>query len=563
MGLMFLLAKTGGPGLVAQSSPDPNLPSSGFHASEISVDVVAMDKKGRRITNLRPEEIQISVDGKHVPAGFTDPASSPQAPPQSTPSPQIFRKAAAGSYSNMDSTPVHYGTVIILLSDVMNTPAEQRSKLRDTVMQLLGQMDSNAHVSIYGLTGRLRLLQDYSGDPKVLLAALEKVKKRPAGFSTTMTPETGRILPAPVSSRESPTEFLQTVEDYQTFGTYPEADDRITTTLSALSGIARQFEEIPGRKALLWVADDFPCVFANPILYPAALCGEYGQILSSTLRRIQRAHIAVYPVTAHFQDKKHGEEVQASNDGFERSPNPTYHLPQNTDLPAIFKHDLGIKNSVVNTIAQITGGRVLDINHLQQAVEIARDDCKASLKLTLQPVQEQHSELVKLNITTTRPGISLFFPHQYYAEVSAQPGAPAGASQEEVEDALTSDRPQATGVPLLARKKEGSADIDVTIDAKSLTFHLQKDGSYVIDLDLGVAIFSPGFRLLAANTNQLHRVLSQEKLQQAYYGGLILRVGYPLNQRTRFVRILIHDPGSGKIGTVDVPIECAACNVLH
>ena len=529
----------------------------------ITVDVVAIDKRGARITDLKPEEIQISADGAHLPAELLLPSSVPKmvSGPDAA-SPEIFRNVPAGSYSNLFPTPVSpAGPVIIVLADVLNTPVELRARLRSTVAGLLDQIDSDAHVTIYGLTGNLRILEDYAGDPSVLSAALRNIQNHSADFSTTTTANTGRILPPPASSNESPTEFLQTVADYATFQTYPDLDDRITTTLSALGSIARQFERTPGRKALIWLAGDYPCIFIPPILEPGQQCGSYEEMRAGVFRRLQQAHIAIYPVMTPVRERKSNDVVDTGN-AFSRSPRSTMVFAPPPHERNTFNRDLIVNSTVVNVIAEATGGRVLDAAHMQKALEIARTDCKGSFQLVLPPT-DSTSGYHKLNISTTRHDVSLVFPHVRYGESQGPAPLWTPTITDEFQDALMNDRLQSAGVPMVARKQAGAAAIELFLDARALSFRQMADGRYSTSFDLAVAIFSPSYRLLAANTDPMKRIFNPDKLRAAYSNGILLRVFYPEDQRTRYVRVLIRDPGSGKIGTVDIPIECKSCNILR
>ncbi|HEU4414770.1 MAG TPA: VWA domain-containing protein [Candidatus Angelobacter sp.] len=529
----------------------------------VTVDVVATDKRGIRITDLKPEEIQISADGVHLPAELFRPSSSPQrvAGPDAT-APQIFRSVPPGSCSNLVPAPLSQtAPLVIVLADVLNTPADMRDRLRNTFAGLLDQMDSNSHVTIYGLTGSLRVLEDSAGDPSVLSAAMRSVQKRSADFSTARTADSGRVLPPPASSTESPTEFLQTVEDFKTFQTYPDLDDRITTTLSALGGIARQFERTPGRKALIWLTGDYPCIFIPPILEPGQQCGSLEEMRAEVFRRLQQAHIAVYPVTTPVRERKSSEVTDAAN-AFGRSPSPTVVLAPPPHEQNTFKRDLVVNSTVVKTIAEATGGRVLDTAHLQKALELARSDCRDYFQLVL-PATDPTAGYHKLNITTTRHDVSLLFPHGRYGDRPGPAPLWTPTIANELEDALINDRLQSAGVPMMARKQPGAAAIELFVDARALTFLEQVDGRYAISFDLAVAVFSPSYRPLAANIDPMKRVFTSDRMNAARSNGLLLHAFYPENERARYVRVLIRDSGSGRIGTVDVPIECKACNVLH
>ena len=142
------------------------------------------------------------------------------------------------------------------------------------------------------------------------------------------------------------------------------------------------------------------------------------------------------------------------------------------------------------------------------------------------------------------------------ATFDAQPG------DDEVTDALLNTRELATEIPLLAKVQREAPGIDILVDPRALTLDKDAGGNAAFDVDIAVAALSSAYRNLVARRDRVSRIIAAAELQRTYQNGLLLRVERPTHERAARLRVLVRDRSTGRIGTVDIPLDCCA-NVLH
>lgn len=113
------------------------------------------------------------------------------------------------------------------------------------------------------LTGSLGVLQDFTDDPDVLLAALKSYKPMPTEqeSSPTVTPRP----PSVAQGRETTSGNINTTDvtserilRFQQVQVAYVEERRMQMTLEGMRGLARFLGGIPGRKSVIWVTADFP-----------------------------------------------------------------------------------------------------------------------------------------------------------------------------------------------------------------------------------------------------------------------------------------------------------------
>src|ERR1035441_7586383 len=61
--LVFLAATALIPGLAQDATPPPAVPTIRVTATEVALDLVVRDKKGRQVKNVKPADVEIYEDG--------------------------------------------------------------------------------------------------------------------------------------------------------------------------------------------------------------------------------------------------------------------------------------------------------------------------------------------------------------------------------------------------------------------------------------------------------------------------------------------------------------------
>src|SRR6266568_6546595 len=138
----------------------------------VEVNVVAQDSKGNAVTDLTRDDFTLFDNGKQVPIDVFSAISVETAPAAPTLPPNTFTNRIGGRRAPSNVT--------VILLDGLNTRYEDQTWARTEVTTFLEKLQPQDRVAIYLLGERLYMLQDFTSDPKVLLAILKKAKSRPS-----------------------------------------------------------------------------------------------------------------------------------------------------------------------------------------------------------------------------------------------------------------------------------------------------------------------------------------------------------------------------------------------
>jgi VWFA-related protein len=217
----------------------------------VLVPVVVRDKKGKHLSGLDKDAFQLEENGKGQLISLFEEVRPPanDAPPV---------READGAYSNLPFDNARQLRLTIIVLDLLNTSALQRTDGKEALAKFLSKgLAQNQPVSLLCLTMRgLQLIHPFSTDTDALIGAL---KKFPPGAE--------RIIPRQEAARQ---------------------------TLKQLRQIGQAYAGIPGRKTLILAAGNIP----DPQLEGAAYDNRFATLDSfqQTWNDLINANIAVYPI---------------------------------------------------------------------------------------------------------------------------------------------------------------------------------------------------------------------------------------------------------------------------
>ncbi len=239
-----------------QATPSPTPPPTGTQAEDdvvqittnlVQVDPVITDSKGKQITDLRADEVEIREDGKpqkitnfsYVSLGSSTVESRP-VQPSGAPSPPVKLR------------PEQVRRTIALVVDDLGLSFESAYYVRRALKKFLDeQMQPDDLVAIIRTGGGIGALQQFTSDKRQLYAAVEKVKWNPSGRS-------GVSAFSPISGSDRPQDFPEAGnsnagEELDQF----REDLFAVGTLGAVNYIVRGLRTLPGRKSILLISDGF------------------------------------------------------------------------------------------------------------------------------------------------------------------------------------------------------------------------------------------------------------------------------------------------------------------
>lgn len=571
------------------SEPQAATPTIRVTTHLVLVNVIATDKAGKPVTDLKPEDFTVEDNGKKQKLSVFNlqqpvaPSYRPQLPPN--------------VYSNRPQFGMPAGPLTVLLVDGLNTPFTNQSQARLALIKYAAnQVKAGQEVAIYALGYRLYRLQDFTNDPAVLRAAVQS-------YSPENLPEHGSTLTSPrVTSTGGVAETgarggtaaaavmataIQNIQQFQSEQAGAALQLRIAATLAAMRSLSRELAGHPGRKNLVWVTAGFPVSLiaqTNEVTYlndrsadptaPPPLASEqtYGAfnqgVLQESAEEVRRtssllsqAQISIYPVDARGL-------LGASNaDARDAGVDTAGRLMLGNDFGQTVSASSAARESTqasMQDLADQTGGRVFkNRNDIDNCVAAAASDGDTYYALGYYPDKKKFdNSFHKLKLSVTRPGVQLRYRSGYYA---VDPAKESRKERDmEMAAALHDNTVEATMVMFDARvvppPPADKADVPVQflVQPDSISTDEAKNGGRALNLDFYVAAFTTQGKLAGNSGKTVSATLTSDQYAQVQQKGLLLPIDIKLPPGTYNLRLAVRDNRTGYLGTIGVPLTLAA-----
>ena len=269
----------------------------------VLIPTLVTDKSGTHISGLKKEDFTVLENGSERKLATFEEIT--------TDTHRLWHPKNPNEYSNFMGGGESTRRITLIVLDLLNTPFMDQANARMQLLKYLTQsLDQREPTGLFTLTrSGVHVVHDFTTDPRVLLAALHKVKGHTA--QTVDSPEevesiTGSASPdgsAGVDPAAVQTEAqqLQTMmEDaelnFQSF----QQRLAITYTLDGMQQLAQALAGFPGRKSLIWAGGGFPfSVSDNSMqLAPAGRdsLADVMPMYDHTWQLLNDAQIALYPL---------------------------------------------------------------------------------------------------------------------------------------------------------------------------------------------------------------------------------------------------------------------------
>src|SRR5229473_7228855 len=141
----------------------------------VSLDVIVKDKKGKAITDLKPEDFTVSENGVPQKIEFFDSTLTTNEAPQPT-RPNDPTQPPNDSIRPRARTPNGVPrNIIALVLDGQSTEVANLKHVREGMMKYIRERISDSDsVALFSISGGLQLLQGFTQDKAKLIAAVEK-----------------------------------------------------------------------------------------------------------------------------------------------------------------------------------------------------------------------------------------------------------------------------------------------------------------------------------------------------------------------------------------------------
>jgi len=292
------------------NAQEPAAPAPSFQSQTNLVLVpVLVRSHGRHVQNLKQGSFTLLQDGKVQKVSvFEEVRTTTQRLQRAPVGPKEFTNQLIGS------GPAARYTVIAI--DRVNTASIDMIRVREGLSKFLAHtFDTGEPICLISIEDNgLRMLQDFTTDPKAIEAALSRgtsSNAKPVQSSVGLDEYTQEMAAA-LSNAQSAAdaaalakvlEALDRAKDNENRAqTFQERSTRISS-LDALQQIALSLTGIPGRKSLVWASSGFP--FSSRVKQTKGMVFiDYSQVSGAmaldayTTHLLSAANIAVYPVDA-------------------------------------------------------------------------------------------------------------------------------------------------------------------------------------------------------------------------------------------------------------------------
>jgi VWFA-related protein len=452
----------------------------------------------------------------------------------------------------------------------LNTAIGDQLSSHDGMMRYLRtQLKEGQKIAILALNESLGLLQDFTTDPHLLMAALDK--SSPNTSSELSGTEIQTLTPIEAANLRP--EMRRIIDQNNQARAAGSTDTRVRITLEALRSIARAVAGFPGRKNLIWVSSVFPFSLQPDIAdYPDAQ-RNYGEDIRRTAALLASARVAVYTVDARglivgdVTQRRLSTSIGSTVQTIENPSNPK----SAADQLANSNDAIAGSHQTMEDLAKETGGLAFyNNNDIMWAVARSAADGGRYYTLGYYPEGARwdgkfHSIDVKIN----RDGVKSRHRSGYFAVDAAQTSASETPQQrdrrayDELRSAL-SDPLSATQltfrvhIPVPERAAHPQVQIQFLVDASAISFDPIENDLHHCNLDFMVAAVSLEGKVIASDAHTVDVRLKPDQFAQANQNGLPFSMQLPLAPGTYSLRLAVRDNRTALIGTLTLPLVVQA-----
>jgi VWFA-related protein len=545
----------------------------------VVVDVVVTHKNGEPVTGLKAENFTLEENGKKqkvsvfaAPGSATGPARAP---------------APAGILSNHPENVEPAGVPTVLLLDAANSQFRDQAYARSQMLKYVVEQGQHGHpMAVLTLTDRLRVLQQFTSDPQVLMTAIKNLRPQepilqgaPApleshGVSTAGLDRAGGPAGGGGGASSSGLALAQAAaQQFADIQVGYNLERRTVITIEAMKALTRILGGLPGRKNVVWLTASLPfdlvpedrnvsdaelladlpgqgrqrSVSVNSAgTYAAEARQLHGQDIKEAEAELASTNIAIYPV-----------DVTGLISGMENSASQQGSVFSDTAISGRALGGVSAQQAAQDTMREIalqTGGKAyINQNEIKDGITLAVSDGKASYSLGYYPENKKwDGKFRSLKIKVDQGDTQVRYRKGYYA---LDPTQDKKANFEQEVAAVLELGTPATQVSFMAQAKPtdpGKLRVIFLVDAHTLTAE-DAGGGKKMNVILYASVYSADGKNMGTRSLKVDRTFDAATYQQLLDKGMMVPIDMDIPAGGKELRLAVLDNKTGFIGTASGP----------
>ncbi len=538
---------------VATPTPSAETDVVKISTALIQIDVTVTDKRGRIVTDLRPDEVEIYENGKKQDISNFSFISNTREITQQQKKPDV---SVSVPLPPSPVRPEQVRRTIALVVDDLTLSFESTYYVRRALKKFVDeQMQPGDLVAIIRTGAGIGALQQFTTDKRQLYAAIEKVRWNAIGNGKigAFAPLEAKIdtgAPTP-----SPEPGERTAEGIERENNEFRQSLFATGTLGAINYVVRGMAELPGRKSVMLLSDGFKLFTKD-----ADGTVDSGRVLESLRRLVDqanRASVVVYTVDA--RGLQYTGLTAADNTGGRTQEEIQQASSDRND-------ELLDTQDGLRFLAQQTGGiAIINNNDIAGGIRKILDDQSYYL-IGYQPDDETFDPKTrrfnKLDVRITRPGTRVRYRSGFFGISDEKLVKPALTGGQRLLEALTSPF-GVNEISLSLNTLFGNSGKDgsfvrslLHIGAKDITFTDEADGTKKAVFDVLAVGFGdngiPVDRISKTYTMTLRKDVYERFLRD----GFVYDFSFPIKKPGAYqLRVALRDTKTEKVGSANQFVE--------
>jgi VWFA-related protein len=590
---LFLLTITTLYSQTANTS-NPIAPTFQSKVHVVLVDVTVTDNKGQPVTGLQKDDFKILEEGK--PQTIASFEEHKGVPPSEAAEQSPFATPLAPNFYTNNPLNKPADSVNVLLLDALNTPLGDQANVRRQMVSYLKGLQPGNRLAIFTLGSHMRIVEGFTADPAVLLAALNNKKfggglvaspmllSEVQGSADQQALDTMGGAHASGGAIAAMSDFLSESEGFQN-------KLRVETTLGALQQLARYLGGFPGRKNLIWFSGSFPALDLHHLDNDPLLVAIKEKIQQTT-NMLAAAQIAIYPITAQGLE---ADSLYTGSFLFDPNATPPAGMPNqgsatNVQLGSLYgdRDTRILQHTGMDDLARDTGGKAFyNTNGLSDAMNDVITNGSHYYTISYAPTDKRTDGRYRpIEVKLGKGHYKLSYRRGYFAESSKEVKLAEKQVQTRAETHVLDDPLQpmmARGIPDATQilyqvhvqpketelsehsaiagdnaKFKGPAiryGVDFEINTKDLDLEAAPDNTRHGTLEVSLIAYDHDGNILNWMTRRIELSYSPERYVALRQSGIPFHLEMDVPKGDVYLRTGVYEESTRTAGTLEIPLK--------